>query len=52
MSRRLNERIVVWSEYHYDVNKSAGADEKFKEVQSAYDVLSDPQKQARYDQFG
>lgn len=39
-------------EYHPDVNKSAGAGEKFKEVQSAYDVLSDPQKRARYDQFG
>ncbi len=39
-------------EYHPDVNKSAGADEKFKEAQSAYDVLSDPQKRARYDQFG
>lgn len=39
-------------ENHPDVNKSAGAAEKFKEVQSAYDVLSDPQKRARYDQFG
>ena len=39
-------------ENHPDVNKSAGAADKFKEVQSAYDVLSDPQKRARYDQFG
>lgn len=38
--------------YHPDVNKSAGAEDKFKEVQSAFDVLSDPQKRARYDQFG
>lgn len=39
-------------ENHPDVNKSAGAADKFKEIQSAYDVLSDPQKRARYDQFG
>ena len=38
--------------YHPDVNKEAGAEDKFKEVQSAFDVLSDPQKRARYDQFG
>ncbi|MGA0242219.1 MAG: DnaJ C-terminal domain-containing protein [Candidatus Marinamargulisbacteria bacterium] len=38
--------------YHPDVNKSAGAEDQFKEVQSAFDVLSDPQKRARYDQFG
>ncbi|MEK9727020.1 MAG: molecular chaperone DnaJ [Candidatus Margulisiibacteriota bacterium] len=38
--------------YHPDVNKSPDAEEKFKEIQSAFDVLSDPQKRARYDQFG
>lgn len=39
--------------YHPDANKSdAGATEKFKEVQEAYDVLSDPEKRKGYDQFG
>lgn len=38
--------------YHPDVNKSSDAEEKFKEIQSAFDILSDPQKRARYDQFG
>ena len=38
--------------YHPDVNKDAGAEEKFKEIGKAYEVLSDSQKRARYDQFG
>src|SRR5690554_874417 len=38
--------------YHPDVSKEANAEEKFKEVQAAYDVLSDPQKKSQYDQFG
>jgi len=39
-------------QYHPDVNKEADAEEKFKEVKEAYDVLSEPQKRAQYDRFG
>ena len=38
--------------YHPDLNREPGAEEKFKEVQEAYEVLSDENKKARYDQFG
>lgn len=38
--------------YHPDVNKEADASEKFKEAKEAYEVLSDDQKRAQYDQFG
>lgn len=38
--------------YHPDVNKEADASEKFKEVQEAYEVLSDTTKRSQYDQFG
>ena len=38
--------------YHPDVNKEKDAEEKFKEINAAYEVLSDPQKKQQYDQFG
>jgi molecular chaperone DnaJ len=39
-------------QYHPDVNKDSGAEEKFKEINEAYGVLSDKEKRARYDRFG
>ena len=39
-------------EYHPDRNKSPDAEEKFKEVNEAYHVLSDADNRARYDRFG
>ncbi len=39
-------------EYHPDVSKHADAETRFKEVNEAYDVLSDDEKRARYDRFG
>ncbi|HOZ81088.1 MAG TPA: DnaJ C-terminal domain-containing protein, partial [Candidatus Woesebacteria bacterium] len=39
-------------EWHPDRNKSADAEEKFKEINEAYEVLSNDQKKSAYDQFG
>jgi molecular chaperone DnaJ len=38
--------------YHPDVNKEAGAEDRFKEINRAYEVLSDPELKTRYDRFG
>lgn len=39
-------------QYHPDINKEPGAAEKFKEINEAYECLSDPTKKSNYDQFG
>src|ERR1700723_4711809 len=38
--------------FHPDVSKERNAENKFKEVQEAYEVLRDPEKRAAYDQLG
>jgi molecular chaperone DnaJ len=38
--------------YHPDVNKETGAEERFKEINHAYEVLSEPEIRERYDRFG
>ena len=49
--RKAHRRLV--RQHHPDANKgNPQAEEKFKEVQEAYDVLSDAEKRKKYDQFG
>lgn len=38
--------------YHPDVNKEPGAEDRYKDINEAYEVLNDPQKRATYDQLG
>lgn len=38
--------------YHPDVNKEAGAEDRFKEINRAYEVLSEPETRDRYNRFG
>lgn len=38
--------------YHPDINKEPGAEEKFKEINAAYEILSDAQKRQQYDAYG
>ena len=43
---------VYKRQHHPDVSKEKGAETRFKEVSEANEVLKDPEKRARYDQFG
>jgi len=38
--------------YHPDINKTKEAEEKFKEINAAYEILGDEEKKAQYDQYG
>ena len=48
--KRAFKKLAI--KYHPDRNKAADAGEKFREINEAYQVLSDPQKRAAYDQYG
>ncbi|MCL2767814.1 MAG: DnaJ domain-containing protein, partial [Synergistaceae bacterium] len=48
--RKAHRKLA--KKYHPDVNKEAGAEQKFKDVNEAYEVLKDPDKRQKYDTIG
>ena len=48
--KRAFRRLAM--QYHPDRNRDEGAEERFKEINEAYEVLSDPERRAAYDRFG
>lgn len=49
IKKAYRKQALKW---HPDKNKSAAAEEKFKEIAEAYEVLSDAKKREVYDQYG
>ncbi|MGY0206074.1 DnaJ domain-containing protein [Bacillus subtilis] len=58
VSRQASEQDIkrayrkLAKQYHPDVNQDPGAQDQFKAIQEAFDVLSDPEKKADYDRYG
>lgn len=58
VDKKADERAIksayrrLAKKYHPDVNKESGAEERYKDINEAYEVLSDPQKRSTYDQLG
>ena len=48
--KRAYRRLA--KQYHPDINKNKGAEERFKEISEAYNVLSEPEKRKQYDMLG